>query len=206
MGRRSNQLSEDLKPIILRSAVALIEDQGLEKFSMRKLASEIGYTVGTIYNFYADQDELFLYIKAQLLDEVFGKLGGNLEHEAMLQSLSGQTIIFQMSLAFFEFAQAHKELWRLIAYIPTENVSAFPEWYQKKYLRILEFVDRILQEKLDLTPQVSWELVIILWAGLQGLSMLFLNNKLGLVSKDSMDQLIRRFVESLLAGVVQTPG
>jgi len=48
------------KEMILDQAGELVKNQGLDACNMRDLATGLGVAVGTIYNYYTSQDELFL--------------------------------------------------------------------------------------------------------------------------------------------------
>lgn len=54
---------EAAKNRILDAAADIICEQGFDSFSMRKLASKLGMTAANIYNYYSNQDELYLCIQ-----------------------------------------------------------------------------------------------------------------------------------------------
>lgn len=60
---RSSQEVDGMKNRILDTATTLIYEQGFDNLSMRKLASRLGMTAANIYNYYANQDELYLSIQ-----------------------------------------------------------------------------------------------------------------------------------------------
>lgn len=60
--QRSPQEIEAVREDILRHALALIVHDGFQNFTMRKLAARLGIAAKTIYNYYRNQDELYLCI------------------------------------------------------------------------------------------------------------------------------------------------
>lgn len=59
--RRPEEI-EAVKDEILGQALALLAEDGYDGFSMRKLAARLGIAAKTIYNYYRNQDELYLCI------------------------------------------------------------------------------------------------------------------------------------------------
>ena len=56
---------------ILRHALALIVQDGFQGFSMRKLAARLGIAAKTIYNFFRNQDELYLCILIKGFEQLY---------------------------------------------------------------------------------------------------------------------------------------
>lgn len=60
MGRRNEHTREELREISLRAAEQLVTAHGLDGLSARKVASAIGYTVGSLYMVFRNLDDLIL--------------------------------------------------------------------------------------------------------------------------------------------------
>ncbi|MFH2066141.1 MAG: TetR/AcrR family transcriptional regulator [Pseudomonadota bacterium] len=58
--KRTYKEIEDAKTEILEQAMNVIVEIGYNNFTMRKLASRLGITATTIYNYYKNKDDLFL--------------------------------------------------------------------------------------------------------------------------------------------------
>ena len=68
MARRSNHAPEVLREMILDAAGTLIKSGGLSGLSAREIARIIGYSPGTLYNVYANLDDIVLHVEARVLD------------------------------------------------------------------------------------------------------------------------------------------
>ena len=55
MARRTGLTRPEIQSSALAAGRKLIVKNGLKTFSMRQVASEIGYTVGTLYNVFKDE-------------------------------------------------------------------------------------------------------------------------------------------------------
>ncbi len=60
---RSPETIDAFKQSILDSALSIIIESGFEKLSMRKLASTLGITATTLYNYFLSKDDLYFHIR-----------------------------------------------------------------------------------------------------------------------------------------------
>jgi len=60
--QRSPEEIELVRQEIMEHALAIIVSDGLEDLSMRKLAGRLGVTAKTIYNYFHNKDEIYLYL------------------------------------------------------------------------------------------------------------------------------------------------
>src|SRR6201994_91899 len=79
------------RPLVLETAVALADQDGLEAFSMRRLAQELGVVPMALYKHVANKDELF----DGMVDIVFGEIespsiGGDWRSEMRRRALSAR--------------------------------------------------------------------------------------------------------------------
>ena len=65
MGRRSDHSREEIRQMALQAAESIVTEGGYKALSARKVASEIGYTVGTLYLVFENLDELVLYVNGR---------------------------------------------------------------------------------------------------------------------------------------------
>ena len=75
--RREHE-KEELRQTILKTAAALFLKQGYDRFSMRHLAEEIGYSVATLYLYFRDKDDLLFTV----VDEGFSRFARQLTDAA----------------------------------------------------------------------------------------------------------------------------
>ena len=70
MARRNEHSLIELKAIVLNAAETIITEEGFAALTIRKIAMEMGYTVGSIYMVFASRAELILHINARTLETV----------------------------------------------------------------------------------------------------------------------------------------
>ena len=57
MGRRSAHSRDEIRDMAISAASKIVEKQGFQSLTARKVASEIGYTVGTLYHVFRNFDD-----------------------------------------------------------------------------------------------------------------------------------------------------
>lgn len=71
---KSQQNITEIRKQILDTALDLIIQGGFQEFSMRKLASRIGITATTIYNYYSNKDEINIMIRMHGFELLYHEL------------------------------------------------------------------------------------------------------------------------------------
>lgn len=113
------RLKDTTRRSILDTALQMVEANGCDCISMRKLADEIGYTAPVIYEYYKNKEDIYLEIarKGCLL----------LANDIKIASLKPESAALKikgMWIAYWDFAEQHKEIYQLMFGI---NISCFPK-------------------------------------------------------------------------------
>jgi AcrR family transcriptional regulator len=190
MARRSDHSREEIRDMALVAAEQIVSEHGFDALNARKIASAIGYTVGTLYLVFKNLDDLILQLNARTLEELHGRLadtaGTNQQCEQRLNALAR---------TYVDFACEHTHRWELIFQhrLPPEEV--LPEWYEAKIAAAFGLVEAALAELAPTRPpeQVA-EAARALWGGVHGICILALTNKLGVAGSSNP----RASVESLV--------
>jgi len=70
----SKQEMENVRALILDTALHIIIEEGFLNLSLRKIASRIGVTATTIYNYYKNKDEINLMIRIRGFEKLYDML------------------------------------------------------------------------------------------------------------------------------------
>lgn len=120
MGRRSDHSRAELEKLIIDAGHALMAEQGFARFSARTVAKRIGYSVGTIYNLFASNDELVLAINTRTF--VLWA-----EHLRAALDAAGEDRIRALVEGYFAFARNRSNLWMAIYDHRLPEGMAMPE-------------------------------------------------------------------------------
>jgi AcrR family transcriptional regulator len=106
MARRNDHSREQIQEMAISAAIRILNAEGVDGLSTRKVAAAIGYTAGTLYLVFKNLDELILHINAATLDEMHQLLEARLDSTA-----TPSQVIKNMSLSYLHFAKAHYARW-----------------------------------------------------------------------------------------------
>ncbi len=189
MPRRKDHTREEIKTMALNAARAILNDQGPSALTAREIARQIGYTVGTLYNVFANFNEILLYINAQTMEEMY---------EVFAKSSS----IKALTLNYIKFAHEHASLWQLLFEART-HLEALPDWYQHKITRLFQLVEQRLLPYLNHSQEQAAQAAKTLWAGLYGICILSIAGKVQTILNVTAESLGLSLVENYLKGMTQ---
>lgn len=140
MARRSEHSREEIKQMVLKAAEDIVLEQGFVALKVRKVASDIGYTVGSIYMVFSSMTDLIMHIKARTWQSMVKYL------EAHKQVTASTEDIDVMALAYLEFAIHNQGLWRMLFEHQLPLGSVVPDWYRQENERVIEYVSALFRQ------------------------------------------------------------
>lgn len=199
MGRRNEHTREELREISLRAAEQLVTAHGLSGLSARKIASAIGYTVGSLYMVFRNLDDLILQMNERTLDQLYNRLADAVTNREQPPASS----VRALAQAYLSFALDETNRWlALYEHRMPEGQSA-PDSFSEKVARMFELV----QHHLALlsphrSPEDSALAARALWSGIHGVCVLSLDRKLETIGGVPMEEVAASLLDNYLAGFV----
>lgn len=194
MGRRSDHSREELKEMAIDAAARIVETEGFQSLTARKVASKIGYTVGTLYHVFRNFDDLVIHLNARTIDEM-----AELIQRAVKRKRSPESRIRTMTEVYVNYATEHPDRWRLVFEHQAPRGLPTPELMKVRRDVLFEMVADNLRE---LSPEhIEQEInhtATALWSGVHGICILALTGKLYLGGAFSMSKLIDTLIDSVL--------
>ncbi len=195
MGRRGDHTFDQLAKMILEAAHEILINEGVHKVSTRKIATKIGYSVGTLYNVFQNLDDIFLNLNGRTLDqllELFQKVLSD-NHNSPIKALAH---------AYIQFSRDNLSVWSLMFEYRFSDDISVPRWYHEKIDRLFQLVGQAFVKTLPSTdPAQTRENVTVLWSGIHGICVLASKGKLNRAGVYDTDRLIDVFVDNLLNGI-----
>lgn len=183
---------------MIKAGLELIRKEGFAAFSARRVAAQVGYTVGSIYNVFGSYDSLLLHMNGETLDAL---------HEAISKALERQprkNALLVLAEAYYAFASKEYALWScLFEYRLSENTE-MPEWYLKKLKALFAMIEEQLAGYCLENSRQCRRHGKILWAGIHGICVLALSGRMEVVGSDPAGTLIETFVTHYTAGLKAT--
>jgi AcrR family transcriptional regulator len=196
MARRSEHSLEEIKEMVLKAAENIVIEEGYEALTVRKIALEIGYTVGSIYMVFANMADLGLHIKGRTLDDIAA-------HLEVVNDDSAEQCIDALAKAYLLYASQNYNRWRMIFQQRLPEQTEIPDWYQAK-------IDQVFREMeaqfVRLTPQCDEaqrkRAARALWGGIHGICELSLTGRMDLVGVHDVEESVVLLVRNFIRGWV----
>lgn len=200
MGRRGDHTPEQLKEMILEEAWSIIEKEGVEKLTARRIAKAIGYTPGTIYNLFKSMEVLQLHLNAKTLNLLYQALSdsicNNPEHKPIKN-------IKLMAENYMLFAQKYRLHWFLLFENRLEHLKKDNSWYQEKINKLFEPLEKQMSAFYSTKQKRKRKIATYtLWASIHGICVLKETGRLSLLNEEkSTEDLSHFLIENFIAGM-----
>ncbi|MCW8328299.1 WHG domain-containing protein [Photobacterium sp. SDRW27] len=173
MARRNDHTREELVSMTLEQVKNFLDEHPHHELSLRKVAAMIGYVPSTLVNVFGNYNLLLLHAVAQTLDELFA------EAEAQMQDVSSpEDALRKLAYCYLDFASQHPHRWQLI-FQHTMQGEELPEWQSERIDSMTGMLETLIRQ---ITPQKSDEEILeasrVLWAGVHGITLLTVDDKL----------------------------
>lgn len=200
MARRSDHTREQIHQMALEAAEHIVDQEGMSGLSARKVATSIGYTVGTLYLVFKNLDDLIL----QVNDRTLTRLQQTLEQAAAGQC-SPEACVMALCHAYIDFASNNTARWSMIYEHRGEDGFVLPKAFKHKIQQSFELVENALQPlaKGKTDNDIS-KAARALWGGIHGICILSLTGTLDIVGVDSVQDLTDTLINNFLIGYKKT--
>ncbi len=198
MGRRSDHSRDEIKAMALDQARTIVHEQGLAALSARRVATGIGYTVGTLYLVFRNLDELVLHMNARTLDEMHDHLQADSQ-----RCRKPENCVLALAHSYIDFATKFPNLWGAVFEHRLPDSESSPHWYRERVERLFTLVEQAL---MPLTKQRSKEVRLAsraLWGGVHGICILGLTGALANTGVEDVRNLVDSLIKNYLVGYVQ---
>jgi AcrR family transcriptional regulator len=192
MARRNDHSREQLKEMALLASESIIVTEGVGGLSTRKVASEIGYSAGTLYQVFKNLDDLILQLNSRTLGRLQLQMTQKQRHDA-------KTRLKQYGYCYVNFAYQQTELWHLLF----EHRAVSSEQRTQQLLNNIDALFNMVKQALIELKPASSEIDITvaansLWSGIHGITVLMLKGKLFdgdlLAAEHAIDCLMSNFI------------
>lgn len=194
MARRSEHSLEELKAMVLDAAETIVIEEGFQELKVRKIAMEIGYTVGSIYMVFANMADLIMHINARTLDAIALQL-------EQVQVRGAEQSIEILARTYLGYASQNFNRWRNIFECPLPVNAEIPGWYQEKVDTVPA---PVLARFAELAPGLSQDqrkrAATALWCGVHGICVLSLTGKQDMAGINDIEETIVFLVRNFMGG------
>lgn len=194
MGRRADHSRTELRQMILDAATGLIDRDGPAGLTARAVARRIGYSVGTIYNLYADLDDLVWQVNGRTLDALHANLA------AASTGAAAEERVQRLAQAYLDFVAAYPRRWACVLERRPQGGGEAPRWYRDRIRRLFDLAEDALAAHFAPNDVAARRRSAhVLWAGLSGIALL--SETASLPAETGPAELVAALVDTHLAGI-----
>lgn len=132
---------------ILVAAVTCVERNGLDALHARDIATEAGYSVGLVYKYYEDLDDIIIAVNSMTL----GLLRDRMQ-QATLPIEDPVAKLKALALTYLDFSLDNKNLWAALFGHRLPAGKEIPKWHKDENVALLSFIGEALH---DLDPEMT---------------------------------------------------
>ncbi|MDX1303717.1 TetR-like C-terminal domain-containing protein [Photobacterium sp.] len=173
MARRNDHTREELVSMTLEQVKNFLSEHPHHELSLRKVAAMIGYVPSTLVNVFGNYNLLLLHAVAQTLDELFAEAANEMKN-----ATSPEDALRRLAYCYQEFAASHPYRWQLI-FQHTMSGDDLPEWQSERIDKMTGMLEALIRQ---ITPEKSEKEIMeasrVLWAGVHGITLLSVDDKL----------------------------
>lgn len=200
MARRNDHSRDEIKALALDAAEALLIEEGVAGVSARKVATRIGYTAGSLYQVFANLDDLYWQINLRTLKRLNSALFPR-------QSLGAAEQLAGLASDYVTFAKQHHALWSLLFEHRSASSCSMPEALSQQIEHLFQEIEVLLAR---LNPRADSEQVRFaaraVWGGVHGVAVLTLRDKLFLQQTTAEQAILASLIENFINGWQQESG
>ncbi|MEL6719003.1 MAG: TetR/AcrR family transcriptional regulator [Bacteroidota bacterium] len=192
--QRREREKEELRQLILKEATQMFLKEGYEKTSMRKIAKKIEYSVGTIYLYYKNKDELLYAVQGVAFEHFLNYMKPLMDIEHPVERLR------KMGEVYLFFSLQNPDYYDLMFVIESPMNALKEQEAWSKGEKLYEILETTIQECMDqgLTKEKNVEaLSFMIWSAMHG--MVTLHNKCRLqVVKEVNQEILMKEVNEMM--------
>ncbi|HEX2379490.1 MAG TPA: TetR/AcrR family transcriptional regulator [Methyloceanibacter sp.] len=163
----------DLRQDVLQASLALIEEGGLDRLSMREVARKAGVSHQAPYHYFGDREAIL----AALAGEGFSRLGQSLARAAADAGEPGDAVV-AMGKAYVDFAIRHPPYFQVMFRADAVALDRYPEARKQENEAFGKLVEEIDKAFTSQAPEERRRIAVAVWAMVHGLATLILEGSL----------------------------
>ncbi len=198
MARRSDHTRDELYEMALAAAREIAEKDGLRGLTARRIAREIGYSPGTLYNVFEDLDDLIVHLNGSTLDTLYEALENiGLDDDPAIA-------VRALTEGYIRFVRDHPKLWSILFEHHLPDGRLLPNWHHEKIMRLLALLERALAPLFSPGREdLRHHSARVIWSSLHGMVSLEIGGKL--VATESVEGMADSLVTNFVAGLRNGP-
>jgi AcrR family transcriptional regulator len=183
---------------IYQCALRLLEAEGPQAVSMRRIADQVGITPMAIYHHFPNREALLDQVVNTEFEHLAEFFGRSLGHGSF------ETQLIHIMDGYLDYALAHPRIFDYVFSCPRPGARRFPDDFRARHSPTLNLIADTLAagiKQKKLKRDDIWELAMEFWAHAHGYLMLYRAGRFHL-PEDEFRKLVHRSLRRLLHGLI----
>lgn len=199
MARRSDHTRDQLKEMILEASWKIVGDEGFFGLSARRVATDIGYAPGTIYNIFESMDDLYLQVNSRALDRLYDVLNGSACRDPKKTPAQNMK---KMAELYMTFAREYRPYWLMLFSNRLPEGRRQESWYREKIDKLFDPLEKLLQPLFPVKQDQKRKMAArVLWSSVHGLCFLQETGQIHLVGGKGPADMVHYLIDTFIAGI-----
>ena len=195
----------DLRNSLIRAALALVAERGVEGFSLREAARTVGVSASACYRHFSDREELLAAVAHEGLDTLAEQMRvAALPHEGP-DAADAVHRFWDYSGAYLHFALAHPAHFRVMHAIPKSEHSRDLMLPRSPAVLAQTAMDGLVAAGA-VQPDVAGRTLLAIWTSIHGLAQLTVAGQLPLDDELTLEAALDAVLRSAMLGAGVDPG
>lgn len=195
---RKEREKQEMRKLIINTAMEMFVNEGYEKTSIRNLADKIEYSPATIYLYYKDKDELLYEVQGQAFGELYQAFLRDTTAEDPVERLR------QLLHSYVNFGFEHPDLYDLMFILRSPMKAVADEWpnCDEAYGFLITIIRNCIDKLNYNDPNLA---AMSIWAIGHGIIALFIRDRIKVMHlpEDQIKTILRATVDEHLRIIIK---
>jgi AcrR family transcriptional regulator len=194
----------DLRNSLIRAALALVSEHGVEGFSLREAARTVGVSASACYRHFADREELLAAVAHEGLDTLAEEMRTAAASHDAPGAFGAVRRFWDYSGAYLHFALAHPAHFRVMNSIPKSERSRDIVLPRSPAILAQTAMDDLVATGA-VAPEVAGRALLACWTSVHGLASLAVAGQLPINDELTLDAALDAVLRTALLGAGVEP-
>ncbi len=191
-----------LRSALIEAADMRIAKDGLSALTARTVASDVGCSVGAIYNVFEDLDGLIMAVNSKTLARLDREIATSLS--SVSEDQSPVESLVAIGLAYCRFAAQHPRLWSALFEQGQKTDRVIPDWHMDEHIRLFTHVLTILKELApEQSDEQTWSQARLMFSAVHGVVSLGMHELFIAVPSDEIEMQVEVLVRATACGLFE---
>jgi AcrR family transcriptional regulator len=194
----------DLRNSLIRAALALVAERGVEGFSLREAARTVGVSASACYRHFADREELLAAVAHEGLDTLAEEMRVAAETHGGPTPFDAVSRFWDYAAAYLHFALAHPAHFRVMHAVPKSEHSRDLMLPRTPAVLAQTGMEALVAAGV-VAPEAAGRALLAIWTSVHGLAQLAVAGQLPLDDELTLEAALDAVLRTAMLGAGVEP-